>query len=154
MPKALSFGLSPIRIKDELIDASLADLTDPTRICAKVTATEGKSSLGDQVQAIIDVLLDEVATISQLVGLMHQRRIKKTGHQEFHKNHRYDHGPLRDAMAETLQPFSGQMNISPTQAAWFIEATLLSATMPHIPDPPFDSPAEITRVLLAGIQSN
>lgn len=137
--------------KDELIEAVLDDLTDPSRICAMISATGGRATLAEQIEVLMDRVLADIATISRLMPYLHQRRARST-HEQLHKHRPPAAAPVLEAATKVLEPFAAQLSVTPAQAAWLIETVLLSMAVPHTPDSPFSSSAEIAQVLLAGIQ--
>lgn len=142
--------------KEAVIEAVIADATDPAEPCARITAISPDLALDERVRRVVTILRDRVRDVTGVFIALRLRPHPPEGEaeetrQERRRRHEQDSLKIREAIASVLAPDAANLRVDTAQAARFISAMALVTGHPMLHDPPGDDIGVVTDLLLHGL---
>lgn len=140
--------------KRDLMAAVIEDVLDPTDLCRAIGSIPAQPSLLAQITRLLELLHANVDTMVAVVAML------RSEHQHgFGPHHR--HGPshacarnalVTEALAASLEPWAGQLTVTPQVVASLLRTLSLSAAHPFLPDLGLSDPSGLAHIIVHGIE--
>ncbi|MFT8394629.1 TetR/AcrR family transcriptional regulator [Propionibacterium sp.] len=142
--------------KQELLDAVIEDVLDPTPTIRAIQAFPEDPDLGARVTRTITLLHDNIAGVTALFAALHAMPSPDISPHP-HKGKRpmtTRNRALQDAIEVTLTPWADQLRSDLPRAAALLRSVALATYHPMFGDHLHTSPAALADLLLHGLQKD
>ncbi len=144
--------------KGEIIEAAVRQALRPVEALATIEALPKDHSLTERVEAVLETLVTEIQRTRSLiihlagVGVQPERPHPPThGQGHHHANHDDSRWQLFHATTAALEPYAGQLSVTPLVATKLLSALAFAASFPLSPDESNITPHSMASVALHGI---
>lgn len=134
--------------KDDIIDAAILRVLDPTDVLEALANIEPDLPLDQTLEQIITVLKARVQTVLAFMGALGPRDHAR--HAENGPEHRPPLHDASEAIAALLEPHQGRIGVPIVTAVDYIRMLVFGTSMPYLRGPQ-PGPAELTTFILRGI---
>ncbi|MFW6597858.1 TetR/AcrR family transcriptional regulator [Propionibacteriaceae bacterium Y2011] len=140
--------------KSDLLHAVIASTFDPSDTCDAIDDIDHELDLPDRLAELIDILTEHVTEVAAVFPLLREiGHSGPDGHDPHRlREHQHEHQRmLTTAVADILKPDADRLRVPLTDAAAFVQSSVLLMSHPMMKHGCMDNPDNLITVLLYGI---